>query len=161
MNLPVELLPSMHQALFDEIKWATEDEPTQELRDSFRFERYLLITTCFVVDGSKRGNRANVATRHQGRKHKKKRRRGNGLEKKIMEDEELAFTRPDCEAWYAHSRHSLQWPLPKDAADPPGMTRSCIAMILPSAKVQSMRDRTKELTSQSTVINGGADPETQ
>jgi len=43
VNFPYELVPKLYDALFDEVSWATEDEPTQELRDSFRFKHYLLI----------------------------------------------------------------------------------------------------------------------
>uniref|UniRef100_A0A0D9W1J2 Protein BCCIP homolog n=1 Tax=Leersia perrieri TaxID=77586 RepID=A0A0D9W1J2_9ORYZ len=43
VNFPYELVPKMYESLFDEVSWATEDEPTQELRDSFRFKQYLLV----------------------------------------------------------------------------------------------------------------------
>ncbi|GAY48697.1 hypothetical protein CUMW_113690, partial [Citrus unshiu] len=43
VNLPPQLLPPLHDALFDEVSWATEDEPTAELRNSFRFKCYLLL----------------------------------------------------------------------------------------------------------------------
>ncbi|RVW48304.1 Protein BCCIP-like [Vitis vinifera] len=38
VNLPPQLLPPLYDALFDEISWATEDEPTEELRSSFCFK---------------------------------------------------------------------------------------------------------------------------
>ena len=44
-NLPPQCAPWLQKALFDEIEWATEDEPTAELRDSYRFSQYLIITT--------------------------------------------------------------------------------------------------------------------
>lgn len=47
MNLPPQLLPHLYNALFDEILWATEDEPTEDLRKSFRFRYYLLITKIY------------------------------------------------------------------------------------------------------------------
>ncbi|CAN6308442.1 unnamed protein product [Urochloa humidicola] len=43
VNFPYELVPKLYDSLFDEVSWATEDEPTQELRDSFRFKHYLLL----------------------------------------------------------------------------------------------------------------------
>ncbi|XP_006650919.1 protein BCCIP homolog [Oryza brachyantha] len=43
VNFPYELVPKMYESLFDEVSWATEDEPTQELRDSFIFKQYLLV----------------------------------------------------------------------------------------------------------------------
>ncbi|PKA58801.1 Protein BCCIP-like [Apostasia shenzhenica] len=47
VNCPHQLVPHLYDALFDEISWAIEDEPTQELRDSFRFKFYLLISTIY------------------------------------------------------------------------------------------------------------------
>ncbi|KAJ4839282.1 hypothetical protein Tsubulata_011434 [Turnera subulata] len=46
-NLPPQLLPHLYDGLFDEISWAAEDEPTEELRNSFRFESYLLVTKVY------------------------------------------------------------------------------------------------------------------
>ncbi|KAL6909360.1 hypothetical protein ACP4OV_001641 [Aristida adscensionis] len=43
VNFPYELVPRLYEALFNEVSWATEDEPTQELRDSFKFKQYLLV----------------------------------------------------------------------------------------------------------------------
>ncbi|KAM7463424.1 hypothetical protein LguiA_031545 [Lonicera macranthoides] len=47
VNLPPQLLPPLYDALFDEISWATEDEPTEELRQSFCFKFYLLVTKIY------------------------------------------------------------------------------------------------------------------
>uniref|UniRef100_A0A803LJS2 Uncharacterized protein n=1 Tax=Chenopodium quinoa TaxID=63459 RepID=A0A803LJS2_CHEQI len=47
MNLPPQLLPHLYNALFDDILWATEDEPTKDLRESFRFQHYLLVTKIY------------------------------------------------------------------------------------------------------------------
>lgn len=47
MNLPPQLLPHLYNALFDEILWATEDEPTEDLRKSFQFRYYLLVTKIY------------------------------------------------------------------------------------------------------------------
>lgn len=47
VNLPPQLLPHLYDALFDEISWATEDEPTEELRNSFRFRYYLIISQIY------------------------------------------------------------------------------------------------------------------
>ncbi|KAK3145443.1 hypothetical protein QOZ80_3BG0252920 [Eleusine coracana subsp. coracana] len=43
VNFPYELVPKLYDSLFDEVSWATEDEPTQQLRDSFKFKQYLLV----------------------------------------------------------------------------------------------------------------------
>ncbi|KAF8389991.1 hypothetical protein HHK36_024511 [Tetracentron sinense] len=47
VNLPHQLLPPLYDALFDEVSWATEDEPTEDFRDSFRFKFYLLISKIY------------------------------------------------------------------------------------------------------------------
>ncbi|PIN19904.1 Isoamyl acetate-hydrolyzing esterase [Handroanthus impetiginosus] len=47
VNLPPQLLPPLYGALFDEIDWATEDEPTEELQNSFCFKFYLIISKIY------------------------------------------------------------------------------------------------------------------
>ncbi|CAK7357361.1 unnamed protein product [Dovyalis caffra] len=47
VNLPPQLLPPLYDALFDEVSWAIEDEPTKELRNSFRFKSYLLVSKIY------------------------------------------------------------------------------------------------------------------
>ncbi|TMW91610.1 hypothetical protein EJD97_014100 [Solanum chilense] len=47
LNLPPQLLPPLYDALFDEVSWATEDEPTEELRSSFCFKFYLVISKIY------------------------------------------------------------------------------------------------------------------
>ena len=48
LNSPPQLAPPLQQALFDEeIPWATEDEPSQALRDSFAFERFLFVSRIY------------------------------------------------------------------------------------------------------------------
>nr|GMD09469.1 protein BCCIP homolog [Ipomoea batatas] len=47
VNLPPQLLPPLYDGLFDEISWATEDEPTEELRKSFCFKFYLVVSKIY------------------------------------------------------------------------------------------------------------------
>ncbi|KAL0907361.1 hypothetical protein M5K25_021765 [Dendrobium thyrsiflorum] len=47
VNCPNQLVPPLYDALFDEVSWEIEDEPTKELRDSFCFKFYLLITRIY------------------------------------------------------------------------------------------------------------------
>ncbi|KAL6566337.1 hypothetical protein OROGR_001952 [Orobanche gracilis] len=47
VNLPPQLLPPLYDALFDEVEWATEDEPTEELQNSFRFKYYLIMSKVY------------------------------------------------------------------------------------------------------------------
>ncbi|KAL8218684.1 hypothetical protein R6Q57_022057 [Mikania cordata] len=54
MNLPPQLLPPLYDGLFDEISWATEDEPTEELRKSFCFRYYIMISKVYKHKGNQR-----------------------------------------------------------------------------------------------------------
>ncbi|KAI3491860.1 hypothetical protein L1887_43723 [Cichorium endivia] len=59
VNLPPQLLPPLYDGLFDEISWATEDEPTKELRKSFCFKYYLLVSKIYKLkngDQKKKGS---------------------------------------------------------------------------------------------------------
>ncbi|KAF9613774.1 hypothetical protein IFM89_011498 [Coptis chinensis] len=47
VNLPPQLLPPLFDGLFDEVSWGTEDEPTKELQESFRFRYYILATKVY------------------------------------------------------------------------------------------------------------------
>ncbi|GAB2300483.1 hypothetical protein Dimus_034527 [Dionaea muscipula] len=58
-NLPLQLLPHLYRGLFDEISWATEDEPTEELRRSFQFRCYLLISRIYKKNGANSKGAAN------------------------------------------------------------------------------------------------------
>ncbi|TKY59795.1 BCCIP-like protein [Spatholobus suberectus] len=48
VNLPPQLLPHLYDALFDEVSWATEDEPTEELRKSFKFKSYIILSKIYM-----------------------------------------------------------------------------------------------------------------
>ncbi|XP_058735616.1 protein BCCIP homolog [Vicia villosa] len=43
VNLPPQLLPHLYDSLFNEVSWATEDEPTKDLRNSFKFKHYIIL----------------------------------------------------------------------------------------------------------------------
>eukprot|EP00891_Asterochloris_glomerata_P007875 jgi/Astpho2/7875/e_gw1.00117.159.1_t len=51
INCPPQLSPPLQQALYDEIQWATEDQPTQaRLKSySFKFSHFLVVSRCFHV----------------------------------------------------------------------------------------------------------------
>ncbi|MQL75670.1 hypothetical protein Taro_008044 [Colocasia esculenta] len=52
VNFPHQPVPHLYDALFDEVSWATEDEETHEIRDSFCFKFYLLLTRIFMKKSS-------------------------------------------------------------------------------------------------------------
>ena len=55
LNVPPVVAQPLHEALFAEIAWATEDEPTAELRESFAFGQYLVVSRVYLDDGKGKG----------------------------------------------------------------------------------------------------------
>eukprot|EP00249_Psilotum_nudum_P008325 c21194_g1_i1 orf=550-1500(-) len=98
INLPVELALPLHEGLFDEISWATEDEPSQALRDAYKFKFYLLMTRVFE-ELPKRKAKGN------GRKAKKE--GGNMLNIKNREDSgesgKFIYIKPEDEIFHEMS----------------------------------------------------------
>ncbi|XP_042488767.1 protein BCCIP homolog [Macadamia integrifolia] len=88
-NLPPQLLPPLYDALFDEASWATEDEPTEELQDSFRFKFYLVLTRIY--------------------KHKDANRQ-KGISK-YCSDEPIIYIKPEDEIFHKLSSWSFNFPL--------------------------------------------------
>ncbi|KAB1205765.1 hypothetical protein CJ030_MR7G028050 [Morella rubra] len=88
VNLPPQLLPPLYDALFDEVSWATEDEPTEELRNSFRFKTYILVSKIY---------------KHKNADQKKKLR--NDI------DEAIIYTKPEDEIFHRLSLWSFDFPL--------------------------------------------------
>ena len=72
LNCPPQLAPPLQQALFEEeIPWATEDEPSQELRDSFRFTRYLMASRAYADASPAQPSAAGRRAGAPGAKRKK------------------------------------------------------------------------------------------
>ncbi|XP_077237940.1 CDK inhibitor P21 binding protein isoform X2 [Tasmannia lanceolata] len=88
VNLPPQLLPPLYDALFDEVLWATEDEPTQELQDSFRFKFYLLVTKIYERKSDQR----------------------NGTSRSYNNDP-VIYTKPEDEIFHKLSSWSFTFPL--------------------------------------------------
>ncbi|KAK1858574.1 hypothetical protein I4F81_001175 [Pyropia yezoensis] len=44
VNLPPALVPWLHTALWDELGWAVEDEPTAALRDAYALSHFVILT---------------------------------------------------------------------------------------------------------------------
>ncbi|KAI5353317.1 hypothetical protein L3X38_006210 [Prunus dulcis] len=83
----VKLWPPLYDALFDEVSWATEDEPTEELCNFFRFKFYIIVSKVY--------------------KHK------NAHQKKGMStsDEEIIYIKPEDEIFHELSSWSFEFSL--------------------------------------------------
>ncbi|KAJ4710011.1 Protein BCCIP-like [Melia azedarach] len=88
VNLPPQLFPPLYDALFDEVSWATEDEPTEELRSSFRFKFYLLVSKIYKLK--------NV---------NQKKKPGNHSE------EEIVYIKPEDKIFHKLSSWSFTFPM--------------------------------------------------
>ncbi|CAN1195532.1 Protein BCCIP homolog [Linum perenne] len=88
VNLPPQLLPPLYDALFDEISWAVEDEPTEQLRNSFRFKTYLIISKIY--------------------KHKKA---NDKTGKAVQEEEPVIYVKAEDELFHELSSWSFTFPL--------------------------------------------------
>ncbi|KAF3432158.1 hypothetical protein FNV43_RR26897 [Rhamnella rubrinervis] len=89
INLPPQLLPHIYDGLFNEVSWATEDEPTEELQNSFRFKFYIVVSKIYKLI-----------------KHANKKRRQNN-----DSDEEIVYVKPEDEIFHKLSSWSFSFPL--------------------------------------------------
>ncbi|KAL4086642.1 hypothetical protein PRIC1_013704 [Phytophthora ramorum] len=66
VNLPYQLVPALHSALHEDIEWAIENEDTEELRNSFKMDYFLILATCTEeksggASGAKKGKKTKTA----------------------------------------------------------------------------------------------------
>ncbi|TQD76532.1 hypothetical protein C1H46_037947 [Malus baccata] len=86
-NLPPQLLPPLYDALFDEVSWATEDEPTEELQNFFRFKVYIIVSKVYKLRNP----------------HQKK-----GVS---VSEEPIIYIKPEDEIFHELSAWSFEFPL--------------------------------------------------
>ncbi|KAM5566823.1 protein BCCIP [Rosa sericea] len=86
-NLPPQLLPPLYDGLFNEVSWATEDEPTEELKNSFRFKFYIIVTKFY-----------KLKTADQKRKHN-------------VNEEAIIYLKPEDEIFHKLSSWSFEFSL--------------------------------------------------
>ncbi|XP_072960117.1 protein BCCIP homolog [Typha angustifolia] len=130
VNCPYQLVPPLYDALFDEVSWATEDEPTQELRDSFRFKWYLLVTRIFE---NKNFNQ-----------RKPKRSRG--------EDEPVIYLKAEDELLRELSTWSFTFPLHAQQLAPPELKNyqeMGLVMVVKAEEAPRFREKLKSLVAES------------
>lgn len=141
VNLPPQLTPKMFEAFLDEVKWATEDEPTPELRKSFDLHWYLYITDVYPVTAS--------APLEKKKKSPKKKSRGKPpsteTKTKDEKDEQIGFTRIEDEILHNTATHAVSWKIPGEEAGPEGLIRRKMAMFIKKAKMDEAFASIKKL----------------
>uniref|UniRef100_K3X197 Protein BCP1 n=1 Tax=Globisporangium ultimum (strain ATCC 200006 / CBS 805.95 / DAOM BR144) TaxID=431595 RepID=K3X197_GLOUD len=70
VNLPYQLVPAIHSALHEDIEWAIENEETAELRESFKFDYFLILSSCSMeksgsAGGSGKGKGKKAKTQYE------------------------------------------------------------------------------------------------
>lgn len=130
-NLPPQLLPPLYDALFDEVSWATEDEPTEELRKSFCFKFYLVITKFYELKSTSQKRRQNSKT---------------------SGDEGTIYVKPEDEIFHKLSLWSVSFPLQTQPV-PPHELRNYrlmgLVMVVEAEKIPTFRQELKSLISES------------
>ncbi|EIE20943.1 hypothetical protein COCSUDRAFT_43807 [Coccomyxa subellipsoidea C-169] len=99
INCPPQLASPLQHALFDEeIPWATEDEPSEELRNSFKFERFLFVSR--VYQDNLEAPKPSGPGDKKGKKKKANKQTAT-----------MVYARPEDEFYHRHSSWSYTFPV--------------------------------------------------
>lgn len=128
LNLPPVLVAKMQEAIFCEIEWATEDESEEEDRKSFKFRWYLYVTEAYCKPTASNSSSRAKRQRKASRKF-----------------DEIAFSRPEDEAWMQAAEESVAWKIDGEQTGAQGLTRMRMAMVVPAKNIPGLRSRTCEI----------------
>ncbi|XP_078154066.1 protein BCCIP homolog isoform X2 [Carex rostrata] len=126
-NCPYQLVLKLYEALFDEISWATEDEPTAVLRDSFRFKHYFLITKILE-------NKAQPQQR--------------AVKRKADWDEPVIYLKQEDEIFHEMSSWSFTFELSAEEVAPPELKsykKVGLAMVIKAEVIPKFLEKLKTL----------------
>ncbi|WOL16647.1 hypothetical protein Cni_G25435 [Canna indica] len=130
VNCPYQLVPPLYDALFDEISWATEDEPTPKLQDSFRFKYYLLLTR-FFESKSRNNHKAKLTGDF---------------------DDPIIYVKPEDEIFQELSSFSFTFPLHAEKLAPQELknyTEKGLVMVVKADDIPKFREKIKSLLAES------------
>ncbi|GLT24849.1 hypothetical protein SLA2020_000170 [Shorea laevis] len=129
VNLPPQLLPPLYDALFDEVSWAKEDEPTEELRNSFCFKFYLLVSKVYKLK--------NV--------NQRKKSSSDG-------DEEMIYIKPEDEIFHKLSSWSFAFPMHTQQVSPHELRNyqlTGLVMAVKAENISTFREQLRSLIDES------------
>ncbi|KAL5760989.1 hypothetical protein ACOSQ2_019827 [Xanthoceras sorbifolium] len=135
VNLPPQLLPPLYDALFDEVSWATEDEPTEELRNSFCFKFYLLVSKIYKLKNTNQKQNANL----------KKRPNSDN-------DEEIIYIKPEDEIFHKLSLWSFTFPMRTHQVETQELKHYSLmglVMLVEGEKISTFRQQLQSLIDES------------
>lgn len=128
VNLPPQLLPPLYDALFDEVSWATEDEPTKELRNYFCFKFYLMVSRIYKLKNADQKKSSSSS------------------------DEEIIYVKPEDEIFHKLSSWSFSFPLhtqPPAVQELKNFRLMGLVMAVEAEKVSRFRQELKSLINES------------
>ncbi|XP_078440456.1 CDK inhibitor P21 binding protein [Wolffia australiana] len=138
VNFPHQPVVPLYEGLFDEVSWATEDEPTQELRDSFKFTSYLILTRIFVRNEAKFKGRSSQSSLNKKSKSAES-----------LDDESTVYVKVEDEILHRLCSSSFTFGFPRDEPIVPpelkGYKEMGLLMVLKSNKLQAFREELKLL----------------
>lgn len=148
VNVPIDLVQPLHQGLFDEVAWATEDEPTSELKDAFKFKQYLILTRVFeevteVAESSGKGKGKAAVS-----KKKKEKENANRNGAAAASHDELIYIKPEDEIFHELSSWSLKFPVQaasQASRQSKGMKQWRLVMAVAANKITEFLTKLKEL----------------
>lgn len=130
VNLPPVLVAKMHEALFCEMEWATEDEEDERERRAFRFAKFL-----YVTDGYRAAPTKDAAGEGDAKAKRRRKEDGAGF----------TFARPEDEAWLEAAKDMVSWPVDGELPGAGGLTRRRVAMVIPAVKIPAVRAKVCEI----------------
>jgi len=134
INVPLELAPPLYQGLFEEVAWATEDEPTQELQDSFKIKTYLYLTKVF-----EEVSKENKGEPKEQTKKKKEDSAATG---------ELIYIKPEDEILHQLSSWSFSFPVTGESAaarQTKGLQQLRLVMAIEAKHIEKYQTQLKNL----------------
>lgn len=131
INVPQQTGGPLIEGVFDEIQWATKDEETPEVRKSYDFKYYVVLSTMFEEDVEDESGGAG-----------KKRKKGQPKKERI-------FPRLEEEVMLEHAKMSFTWRSKQNESNDIAdfiPQRCCI--VLEAASIPKFRSAAKEIFSE-------------
>lgn len=155
LNVPPAVAQPLLEALFSEVEWATEDEPTRELRESFGFGQYLVFSRVYLDDeGKEDGEDDDESDEDEKRKRKNKRARANAAPSPSSSSAPVVvFARPEDQFFSEAAEWSFVFeppPLPESAdrhRQPQRrgeLRRARLVALVAASRVREVREKLKE-----------------
>ncbi|BBN04628.1 protein BCP1 [Marchantia polymorpha subsp. ruderalis] len=139
VNIPIDLVPPLYNSLLDEVMWATEDEPTKELQNFFKFKDYVIVTRVFVEHSKKKGSddgkqaKVGIIQKQKG----------------VTEDKgELIYVKPEDEIFHQLCTWSFTFPVNAEslaAHETKNVKQLRLVMGFQAKRMAAFRDAVKNL----------------